>query len=173
MIQDAIIEECYRRYGNTHTYTILRSIVIDGHQTAWMEEIFHVNEKEIKRQIFACECSLSSGYNCLARETALYLRQLELRKECRERFLSDKVSADLGFGFYPDLAGVIMYLVEKAERGEFLGEDPPASTMLGGYLMIHTVSKIIGVSTNLIWESVELLVRKKKIRLSGMVIMPR
>ena len=97
MIKD-FLPEYYEAHGKNPYYNSLRSIVIDGHEIAWMEFKGTRNDKSnYTGRLLYCECdftkgvgwniekgkvfSIHRGEKCLKRKTAIHLRHLELQKE--------------------------------------------------------------------------------------------
>src|SRR3989344_2249225 len=106
MISD-LLPEYYKAHGNDHpVYTILKSMVIDGHEVAWMEFKGESGERKYSGRSLYCECdftkgvgwdakdskigellySLSGKEKCFKRKKVIRLRHIELQKEYLERF---------------------------------------------------------------------------------------
>lgn len=111
MIQD-LLPRYYEARGENPRYEVLRSIVINGHEVAWMKYEGTVDYDLMKQgregkpysgYELQCECDFKEGvgwetrgdgtkYNldgpqkCLYRELATHLRHLELRQEYISRF---------------------------------------------------------------------------------------
>lgn len=174
-------------------YTSLRSVVIDGHEVAWMQCDGKVSfditnsgregEPYSARGLF-CECAFTEDvgwrfdkehprqqtnlmYKCLYKEVAMYLRQLELRREYVQLFQGC---------VYPDseltrnLDAIILDLIEKAKAGEWVGEDGGGAGFWGGYFYLGVVAKIADTRMRSVWEAAGRLVDAKLISLEGAVV---
>lgn len=185
------IEELLPRYYEAHgegmTYETLRSMSIDGHEVAWMHfSGVRRDGREFGGQTFKCACDfeegvgwrtdekygvmgISSGEKCLPKKVALYMRQQELRAEYIERFPEDALwGSDLAL--IQHVPEVVMDLIEKDKRGEFIGEDTGGAHFWGGHMYMQTVSEITGKPMRDLWEDMDNMQVAKQISLEGCVI---
>lgn len=185
MITD-LLPEYYRLHENNPVYNILRSIIIDGHEVAWMEFTGVTGEGD-KRGTYTgralyCECNFTKGVGwdvgkggkphnlsgpdkCIKREAALRLRHLELRQEYLGRF---NIAPGDSFALHNKVEEIVLDLIKKAKAGEFL-EDGNGASFWGGYFYLQTLAAIVDPSMNF-WEAGKLLVKNKKISLEGAVV---
>lgn len=196
MISD-LLPRYYEANGDNLTYSVLRSIVIEGHEVAWMQfdgtVKFDITGQGREGQSFTgrgvyCECDFGEGVGwevkdgqlysldgerqCLKRKAALYLRQLELREEYSQRFAGKGAFPGDSYVLKRNAQAIILDLVEKAKAGEFIGEDGNGASFWGGYFYLQTVAAITDVFIGHLWEDVHALMKKKKIGLDGAVIQP-
>lgn len=179
----------YEAMGSNPTYTILRSIVVDGHEVAWMrfEGTVTIEGKDnpYAGNMLRCECDFKKGVGwqlykgkpygigrheetCLPRQAAMHLRQLELRSEYLRRF---KKTTYGDVSFLPQLTDkIVRDLIKKAKAGEFIGEDGNGAEFWGGYFYLQTLAGILDQPMRDIWEEVDKLVTQKKISLEGAVV---
>jgi hypothetical protein len=192
-----LIEELLPRYYETHgtnpRFEIDRSIIIDGHEVAWMtyegEVAFDITGegkegKPYKGHELYCACKftegvgwrieengqpigLMSGDKCLPKEAALYLRQLELREEYKARNM-------FGRWDHPgeeEVEAIMFDLMDKAQAEEFL-ESTSGARFWGGYYYLQTVAAITDLPMKRVWEIAYKMQDAKKIGLEGAVVQP-
>ena len=195
MITD-LLPRYYEANGDNPTYVILRSIMIDGHEMAWMEysgtvqydllEQGRAGETYDGRGVY-CECdftenvgwkvkggqrfSLDGKKKCLARKAGLHLRHLELRREYYELLKTDDMFGG-EFVLQRNIPVIILDLIEKVKNGEFIGEEGSGAQFWGGYFYLQTVAAITGSFVGHLWKDVYELMAEKKIGLDGAVIKP-
>ena len=180
MIKDYLSEYCEIF---KERLTIIRSIVIDNHEIAWMR-----NESDLgcEKEPFVfyklyCECDFKRGVGwdakngekhilsghekCLYRQAVKHLRHLELRQEYFNRF-EDVAPGEL---LYLRAEEIIFDLIEKVRANEFIGEDDSAM-LYDGYFHLPTLGNIINMPMNVIWKIAEKLVVEKKISLQGNMV---
>lgn len=177
------------RYYEEHPgviYTTLRSIMVDGHEVAYMELRGTVGGgpnagKEYTARGAYCECDFQEGVgwerkggqmysldgerSCVRRKAACHLRALELRAEYEEQYGD-------GWGLARHTKEIILDLIEKAKAGEWVGEDTNGASFWGGYFYLQTVAAITGEFIGHLWGDVYELMAEKKIGLDGAVIQP-
>ncbi len=156
----------YEANGKNPTYEIVRSIVIDGHEVAWMKydgtienDIMgegHEGEPYFGHQLY-CECYFTENVGwmivendkvcgiyghekCIYRSMAMHMRCLELREEYLKRF--DMEGSE--FFLLDHVPEIIFDLIEKAKAGEFIGEDGGGAACYGGFFYVQTIGEIIG-----------------------------
>src|SRR3989338_7788589 len=194
MISELLPRYC-EEYKKDIVYTVIRSIIVEGHEVAWMEYTGHIaydimgqgreGQSFVGRALY-CECdfiegvgwrikggqrySLDGGEKCLYRKAAVYLRHLELRREYLSRFQDEESWGD-SFVLRQHINEIILDLVEKAKVGEFI-EDGSGAAFWDGYFYLQTVADITDQFIGHIWEKVHQLVEEKKIGLEGAVIQP-
>ncbi len=187
MIAD-FLPEYYVAFSANPTYTILRSIIVDGHEVAWMRIEGTVNiegkDKPYAGNELFCECDfkkdvgwmmredgpccIGNREKCIPRQTALYLRRLELRCEYLNRF-KETTYGDISF--LPDhTPQIVRDLIKKVKAGEFIGEDGSGAGFWGGYFYLQTLAGILDLPMGEIWKEVGSLVEQKKISLEGAVV---
>lgn len=197
MIAD-LLPRYYEARGEDPTYKVIRSIIVDDHEVAWVEYNGTVQydvtrqgregESYSGRQVM-CECDfaenvgweiaedgnsvglLDAHRHCLPRQAALHLRHLELQHEYIEKFRKNDpwVDGSLGLGKY--VPEIILDLIEKVKAGEFVEEGSGAS-FHGGYFYLQTLAAISGQYIGHLWDDVYQLMSEKKIGLNGAVIQP-
>lgn len=167
--------------------------MIDGHEVAWMryegKVTYDVTGEGKEGQPYSghelsCACEftegvgwrmeedgrptgLMSGEQCLPKETALYLRHLELREEYKAREMFGK----WGVLSEEEIEAIMFDLMEKARAEEFL-EATGGAGFWGGYYYLQTVAAITGLPMETVWEVARKMEDKKKIRLEGAVVQP-
>ena len=192
MIAD-LLPGYYERYEPNVRYSVLRSIVIDGHEVAWMSYIGTVqyditgngHEGEpFSGRTMMCECDFtkdvgwSVGDNglrytldgpraCLIRRAALYLRHLELRAEYTERFVKSDPNSFLGLKGC--MREITLDLIEKGQAGEWL-EDGDGARMYGGHFYLQTLATITDEFMGHLWEDMYPLMEDKLIELDGTIV---
>lgn len=193
MIAD-LLPEFYKRYKNDIRYDVLRSVVIDGHEVAWMEytdtvQVVPTGEgregKPFSGRIMKCECDFTEGVGwsidekgqrrrntvnveaCLIRRAALHLRHLELRQEYMERFVKN----DPGnfFGLKGSIREITLDLIKKGQSGEWL-EAHDGARMYGGYFYMQTLASIVGEFMGHLWEDMYPLMEEKLIEIDGAIV---
>lgn len=185
------IDELLPRYYETHNdsirYESVRSIPIDGHEVAWMRfDGTRTDDSEFSGRSFKCACDfeegvgwrtdekygvtgLDGGEKCLPKKVALYLRQQELRAEYIEQFKEDAIWGE-DLALIQHVPEVIMDLIEKDKRGEFIGEGTSGAHFWGGHMYMQTVEAITGKSMRDLWEDMDKMQSAKQITLEGCVI---
>lgn len=189
MIQD-LLARYYEACGENPRHKVLRSIMIDGHEVAWMQcDGWFINldvegETYSENKLF-CECDFTENIGwktredgkghpivrgsakCRYREAAKHLRHLELHDEYVKRFETYGQALFLS----QFTLGIIIDLVDKAKSGEFIGENgKPEFLLWSGYLYVQTLAKIIGQSDEKTWEYVLELKKKGEINIKDGVI---
>ncbi|MBI5153116.1 MAG: hypothetical protein HZA36_01520 [Parcubacteria group bacterium] len=186
-----LLFEYYTAFGTNPTYTILRSIVVDGHEIAWMRfegivdiPLFGKEGKPYVGNMLFCECdfkkdvgwqihkgnpcTIGSRGECLPRQAAIHLRQLELRSEYLRRF---EKTTDSDALFLPQQTPkIVCDLIEKVKAGEFIGEDGSGAEFWGGYFYLQTLASILDLPMSEIWKEADPLIEQKKISLEGAVV---
>lgn len=195
MITD-LLPEYYKRYENNLRYDVLRSIVIDGHEVAWMSYVgtvqIDLTEKGGEGTPFSgrtmmCECDFTEGIGwniredgqrytvhgqdaaatCLIRQAAMHLRHLELRQEYRERFVKNHRGNFLGLKGC--IREITLDLIEKGQAGEWL-ESNDGAAMYGGYFYLQTLAAITGEFMGHLWEDMYPLMQEELIEIDGAVV---
>lgn len=196
MIKDHL--ERYYEASNRHDeHVILRSVMIDGHEVAWVElrdpEPLPEGHRPFRQQ--RCECDYIEGVGwcileggqfatiggqepCIHTETALHLRHLELRQEYARTFdrcnvdgLTEEqvLTARLGLSSPEVLRHIILDLVAKAKAGEWL-EQGTGAVDWGGYYYVQTVQAITNAPWKTVWEVIGVLETESKISLQGSIV---
>lgn len=163
MIKD-LLPRFYEAQGTDPSYTVLRSIVIEDHEVAWMQvdgtiqEDFSNQGREgqpyTTRELY-CECDFKEkvgwmikGGNvfrllgpdkCIRRGAVAHLRHLELRREYLKRFKD--AHGDLFF-LREKVPQIIFDLIKKVKAGEFV-EDGGGAALYGGYFYVQTLASIL------------------------------
>ncbi len=167
---DALLPQYHVLFGTDPTYTIVRSIVVDGHETAWMEIS---GQGYVVRQAY-CECYFKEGFGwkrdesgnakrwitdrCLPHWEAQKVRQAELREE---------LSAIIG-----DIPVVIDALIAKVEAGEWV-ENGSGASFYGGWFYLQTLIAIVGEwRVPDVWQAIDRLNGEKRFGLNGMILCP-
>lgn len=185
------IEELLLRYYETHSdgivYETIRSIPIDGHEVAWMQfNGSRMDGSEFSGRTFKCACDfeegvgwrtdekygvmgLGGGEKCLPKKVAEHLRQQELRAEYIEKFPDDAIWGD-DLALIKRVPEVVMDLIEKDKRGEFIGEGTSGAHFWGGHMYMQTVEAITGKPMRDLWEDMDKMQVAKQISLEGCVI---
>lgn len=191
MIKD-LLPRYYEAFGTNPNYTVIRSIMIDGHETAWMKyEGINVNGRPYNGYQFYCECDFIEGKawqidtdgqavgilvggnnpdDCVYRLTACRLRQLELQREYLCKFKDkDGYMMDV-FSLYEHIEEIIFDLIAKVKANEFIGENGNGAEFWGGYFYLQTLAEILELPMDQISEIADRLVEEKKIQLEGAVV---
>lgn len=190
--------EVHRACGRKEEHVILRSMVIDGHEVAWVElrDAEPLPEGRRPFRMMMCECDYIEGVawqtderhgvvgldngkgDCVRRGAALHLRHLELRKEYAATFDRRNVAglteeetliAILGLSSPEALRHIILDLVTKAKAGEWL-EEGTGAMFWGGYYYVQTVQAITDAPWKSVWDAVRALVDERRISLEGAVV---
>lgn len=192
MIADHL-DRYYETHGTDPSYEVVRSIVIDGHEVAWVryEGTVKVDLTGRGREgapytgyMMKCECDFIEGVGwrtdekhgvvglmnnnkpCLYRATAQHLRHLELREEYTQRFDAR------GRSLHGHAKDIILDLIEKVKAEEFIGEDGGGASFYGGYFYLQTVAAITDLFVGHLWDDVYALMADEKVGLDGAVIQP-
>lgn len=170
--------------GDTAKYVALRTIIIDGHEVAWMEYSDGLKIGPVR--LLLCECHFTPGVgyeigsdgramflseqeNCIHMQTAVYLRHLELHKEYEKRY-EDPTFSDLDASDN-NIAEIILDLIKKAETGELIGRHEMAEQWNGKMFQVvpinlQTIADIIGVRFRLVRKVAGVMSAAKKITLT-------
>jgi hypothetical protein len=184
---DELLPRYYETHGEGIRYEIERSIPIEGHEVAWMRfDGTRHDGSEFNGHAFKCACDfeegtgwrvdekygvvgISGGEKCLPKKAALYLRQEELKAEYMEQFPEDARWGD-NLALLDHVPEVVMDLIEKDKRGEFIGEETGGAHFWGGHMYMQTVAEITGKSMRDLWGDMDNMQRAKQISLEGCVI---
>lgn len=186
MIAD-LLPHYYAINGRKTVFTPIRSILIDGHEVAWLERIECGSEGQVytDRRLF-CECrfiegigwertghfsELESASKCIRRKAAIFLRQRELREEYLARFRGSTILGgpeDLRV----NIAEIIQDLLQKVDADDFIGEDGAAKLTFGTHFYISTLAEITGLRLEGLMETVKELANAGHIHQTNMVIQP-
>jgi hypothetical protein len=195
MIED-LLPEYYDRFEQNLRYDVLRSIIIDGHEVAWMSYVGTVlvditgegKEGELfTGRVMSCECDFTEGIGwnigedgqrytvhgkdaeatCLIRRAALHLRHLELRREYEERFVKGQPNSFSGLRGC--IREITLDLIEKGQAGEWL-EGSSGASFYGGYFYLQTLAAITGEYMGHLWEDMYPLLEEKLIEIDGAVV---
>lgn len=194
MIAD-LLPRYYEANGDNTTYETVRSIVVDGHEAAWMAYQGKVvadatgrgrEGEQFTGRGFYCECDFAEGVGwelkdgrrysldgerrCIPRKAALHLRHLELRAEYTERYKGDELGGAADYALKRNVGPIILDLIDKAKAGEFIGEDTSGAHFWGGHFYLQTVAAITGLFVGHLWEDVYELMAQEEIGLEGAVI---
>lgn len=193
MIND-LLPRYYEVLEENPKYQVLRSIVIDGHEVAWMRydgtvTFDLVDKGNIGKPYFGyqlhCECDFTEGVgwkimndgkaygiaghrDCIYRKMFQHMRHLELRDEYLERFNS--VCHGQLCLLESKIPEIIFDLIEKVKGGTFLGEDNEGADYWGGYFYVQTLEKILDLIPGNGFKIAYDLVAQKKIGLNGAVV---
>ncbi len=193
LIADAL-PRYYEVHGENPRYETVRSMMMDGHEVAWMEyrgEVaYDITGRGREGQAYVgrtlrCTCdftehcgweekgehlySLDGGEKCLPKKAALHLRRLELRTEYMERFKSNDRFKTGTYALWDHIPEIILDLIEKHQDGEFL-EASTGAEFWGGHFYLQTVAAITEKPIGELWAPVGKMVKEKKIGLEGAVI---
>ena len=185
----------YEANGEDLRYKIVRSMPIDGHDVAWMkftgEVVADITGQGREGEPFegyclGCACEFTEGvgwkvengqrYNldgkekCLPRQTAVYLRQLELQQEYLERFKSNDPWKTGIYHLKEHAPEIILDLIEKEKAGEFIAEDNGGASFWGGHFYLQTVAKILDIEMKDMWPIAHQMIADKQIQLEGAVV---
>ncbi len=183
----ANIEDLLPRYfeatGDFLSYRVIRSIPIDGHGVAWMEYA----GKNFTGYSLHCACdfaegvgwntendgeimNLDGGEHCLPKETALYLRQREVREEYIDRF-DDAAFGDIYkdvFTLRDHIPAIVTDLLERSLTGEFMGSK--GAFYYDGHVFPETIVDITEMPYEDLWPILDQMESDKLIRMDGGVI---
>jgi len=184
----------YAKFGDDSKYDIIRSMVVNGHEVAWMSYSGTVKYDILQQgregepfvmYLMQCECdfiegvgwyftdaggymALSDAKKCLPRKAALYLRHLELRQEYVERFRTGSDSTSL-LGFDAHFCEIVLDLIEKGEAHEWL-EDGNGASFWGGHFYIHTVAEIMDCRMDHLYPLFDEMAKNGQIVMEGHVV---
>ena len=188
-----LLPRYYEAYGENPRYEVERSIMIDGHEVAWLkyegEIALDITGEGKEGQPYSghelhCACKfaegtgwrmeddsglvgLMGGDGCIKKEAAIHLRHLELREEYKTR----DMFGQWGHPGTEELEAIMLDLMEKAKEEEFL-EGSSGARFWQGYYYLQTVASITDLPMKNIWEAANKLVADKKIQLEGAVVQP-
>lgn len=191
-----LLPRYYEHYSNSLRYDVLRSVVIDGHEVAWMSYVGTVQVDLMDEgregnpfigRTMKCECDFTEGIGwsvdtdghplprsgpdthetCLIRHAALHLRHLELRQEYKRRFVDGNANFFLGLRGY--IREITLDMIEKGRAGEWL-EGTSGASLYGGYFYLQTLAAIIDQPMGYLWEDMHLLMEEKLIDMDGAII---
>jgi hypothetical protein len=74
------------------------------------------------------------------------------------------------YGLWDHIPEIILDLIEKDKRGEFIGEGTNGAHFWGGHLYMDTVSEITGKPMGDLWGLINQMLADKQIQLEGCVI---
>jgi len=183
----------YEAYGENPRYEVERSIMIDGHEVAWLkyegEVAYDITGEGKEGQPYSghelrCACKFTEGTGwrmqddgrpvglmggdvCLKKEAAIHLRHLELREEYKAREMFGR----WGHPGPEELEAIMLDLMEKAKEEEFL-EGTSGARFWGGYYYLQTVASIADLPMKNVWEAADKMIADKKIQLEGAVVQP-
>lgn len=170
MISDYLPSYLASREGTN--YRILESIMINGHEVAWMEasgiikyDLMQQGREGLPwtdRRLY-CECHFRPDVDadkCTNFDQALVLRIAELRAEYQEKLAPVE----------DHIPEIVLDLMEKAKAGEFIGEGGAGARFYGGYFYANTVESIVGSMG--VCEIVRGMVANHQICMDGFVIQP-
>lgn len=189
MIAD-VLPRYYEAHGDDLTYEVVRSIVIEGHEVAWMEykgEVVHDitgqgNEgREFRGRELKCVCEFTEGVgwrqeedgktlnlydakDCQQKEEAGQMRIHELQSEYEKRGFFDPDNA-----MYEAIQAIALDLIERSKAGEWL-EGNSGASFWGGHYYLQTLAEIAQVSMRDIWQYADRMCSDKKIDLEGAVV---
>jgi len=188
-----LLPRYYEAYGENPRYEVERSIMIDGHEVAWLkyegEVAYDITGEGKEGQPYSghelrCACKFTEGTGwrmqddgrpvglmggdvCLKKEAAIHLRHLELREEYKAREMFGR----WGHPGPEELEAIMLDLMEKAKEEEFL-EGTSGARFWGGYYYLQTVASIADLPMKNVWEAADKMIADKKIQLEGAVVQP-
>ncbi|MDE1970731.1 MAG: hypothetical protein KGI50_04135 [Patescibacteria group bacterium] len=175
MIRDFLPEySAAHQHSTEPVYTILRSIVIDGHEVAWIQlEGTDLYGKQYRCYDLYCECYFTrgigwdirdgkatglSGDSCIKKRVATFLRHCEIQQDIQSRFpfINLILSED-------DLHCIIYELMQQLKTGSFINDQflDGTSTRLD----LRTLEFILDHPMHDIYEKANALAAAKKIKL--------
>lgn len=188
MIAD-LLPRYYEFYENNLRYDVIRSVMIEGHEVAWMSYVgtiqYDISGRGLEGtpfigRVLMCECDFTeivgwyikddrrfttdAARKCLKRTVALEQRHLELREEYEARF-------GKGLDSLPSakVAQVVLDLVDKAIAGEWL-ENGSGAAFYGGHFYFQTVASILDMPMAEVAETIYKMVARHEIKLDGAVV---
>jgi hypothetical protein len=183
------LSEFKKAFSTDDKYTSLRTITIDGHESAWMKTEGTTKDNSWVTYEFHCECDFSKGIawdflkskpsmigsqmNCLYKETAIHLRILELRQEylTNDNFLKVPSFDFSTYNFDLDEKKVILNMSKRASQNEWVGQRSAlAATFWGGTLYAQTCARVLDISMASLWKILNEMEKEKLISLEGAVI---
>lgn len=188
-----LLPRYYEAYGENPRYGVERSIVVDGHEVAWLkyegEVAYDITGEGKEGQPFSghelhCACKftegtgwrmeedghpvgLMGGYGCIKKEAAIHLRHLELREEYKAR----DMFGQWGRPGTEELEAIMLDLMQKAKAEEFL-EGTSRARFWGGYYYLQTVASITDLPMKSVREASDKMIADKKMQLEGAVVQP-
>jgi hypothetical protein len=188
-----LLPRYYEAYGENPRYEVERSIMVDGHEVAWLkyegEVAYDITGEGKEGQPYAghelhCACKftegtgwrmeedgrpvgLMGGDGCIKKEAAIHLRHLELREEYKAR----DMFGQWGHPGTEELEAIMLDLMEKAKAEEFL-EGTGGARFWGGYYYLQTVASIADLPMKSVWDATDKMIADKKIQLEGAVVQP-
>lgn len=188
-----LLPRYYEAYGESPRYEVERSIMVDGHEVAWLkyegEVAYDITGEGKEVQTYSghelhCACKFTEGTGwrmeeggrpvgliggdgCIKKEAAIHLRHLELREEYKARDMFGM----WGYLDTEDLEAIMLDLMEKAKAEEFL-EGTSGARSWGGYYYLQTVASITDLPMKSVREAADKMIADKKIQLEGAVVQP-
>lgn len=190
-----LLPRYYAEYESNLRYTTIRSVIVDGHEVAWMEYAGHVEVEGREDETFVgrtlhCECEfthnvgwyLKDGHRfttdakrtCKYKRVAMILRQRELEEELvdhggyarlRDRCLTDRA------GVVADAKVLLLALADKGRAGEWVGEDGNGASFYGGFYYLQTAAEIMDeMPMDVMWDAANELVAEGRIYIEGAII---
>lgn len=186
----------YREVDRGVEWTVIRSIVIDGHEVALMRfDGTRPDGSTYTGTDLKCECDFTEGVGwqldekygrvgihrneCRYMGAAKFLRKRELSEEYLERYSGTMADGtplhhsglDSALFGRPELYGeILLDLIERARAGEWLGESGAGANFWGGHFYIQTFADIVELPPSVAWPTADKLVAEKRISLEGAVV---
>lgn len=167
MIKD-LLSAYYKAFGTDPSHEIVQSMVIDGHEVAWMKYtgtvVCDITGRGREGETYEgyglyCECDFTKGVGWDINEDGKprkILGSKEADHPCAENCVPRQEAVRLRLlelreeykqHFSPSLEKhipeIIMNLIEKAKADEFI-EDGNGAEFWGGYFYLQTVASIVG-----------------------------
>lgn len=178
---------------SNHTYRIIRSFIIDGHEVAWVEMTYYLHDDTDrllpqKEYRVMCDCDFTEGIGWNLTETgqiftvhgkdasACTIRPLVMAKRHEE--LRTHLEKVIGKPENPSERETILFAVKAIEvlagfaQHHIMIEEGSGAHFWGGYFYLQTINKILGVDWPHIHMAMAVLYRMKKLNLNGMVVVP-
>ncbi len=196
MIKD-LLPAYYQAFGMNPTHEIVESIVIDGHEVAWMKYVgtvvHDITGRGAEGKTFSgfelcCECCFTKGVAWdIGKDKKPYMlagdpesgvpspenclhRQEALR--LRHLALHKEYKKRFSSSLENHIPEIVMDVIKKVKAGEFV-EDGAGAGFYGGYFYVQTIRSILGDikdSMKLVWESVREMQDDKKITLEDSIV---
>ncbi len=182
-----LLPRYYEVHGTNPTYEIEESMLLDGHEVAWMrytgEITYDIMQQGREGNAYEghslhCAChfmegvgweenergpiGLSGGDGCEKKAAVVALQQLRLHDEYKASGILDDLDTE-------GVKHVLLDLIEKHKAGVFF-EAHNGAEFWGGHYYLQTAATIMGIPFREVWPGLRQLCAEKRVDLEGMVV---
>ncbi len=178
---------------SNHSYRVIRSFVVNGHEVAWVEVTYFLNSDAAHNQPLQeyrvmCDCDFIEGIGwnidgcgriytvhgrdanaCETRPVVMEMRRQELQNHLER--VADKPEDG-------DSKETVLYVVRAIEvlatfaQHHVMIEAGTGAGFWGGYFYLQTVQQILDIEWPIIHTAMAVLYKREKLDLNGMVVIP-